>query len=67
MDAITMAFGMHNVPPNDHEKAFCEMYQVLKKDTGKLAILEFSEHMDNHGILGRIAKLFIWYVPLWNL
>jgi ubiquinone/menaquinone biosynthesis C-methylase UbiE len=67
MGAITMAFGMRNVPPNDREKAFCEMYQVLKKDTGKLAILEFSEHMDNHGILGRIAKLFIWYVPSWNL
>jgi demethylmenaquinone methyltransferase/2-methoxy-6-polyprenyl-1,4-benzoquinol methylase len=62
MDAITMAFGMRNVPPNDREKAFCEMYRVLKKGTGKLAILEFSEPTNNHGILGRMAKLFIRHV-----
>jgi ubiquinone/menaquinone biosynthesis C-methylase UbiE len=62
LDTITMAFGMRNVPPNNNEKAFCEMCRVLKKDTGKLAVLEFSEPTNNHGILGRITKLFIWHV-----
>lgn len=64
MNAVTMAFGMRNVPPGvDREKAFCEIYRVLKKDTASiLAILEFSEPGPHHGILGSIARVFIRYI-----
>jgi demethylmenaquinone methyltransferase/2-methoxy-6-polyprenyl-1,4-benzoquinol methylase len=63
MDAVTMAFGMRNVPPGvDRRKAFCEIYRVLKKDTGILAILEFSEPGPHHGILGSVARVFIRYI-----
>lgn len=67
VDAITMAFGMRNVPPEDRQLALCEMHRVLKKQSanrigGKLAILEFSEPGLNHGLLGCMAKLFIRYL-----
>jgi demethylmenaquinone methyltransferase/2-methoxy-6-polyprenyl-1,4-benzoquinol methylase len=63
MDAVTMAFGMRNVPPGvDRRQAFCEIYRVLKKETGILAILEFSEPSPHHGILGSVARVFIRYI-----
>jgi len=73
-DAITMSFGIRNVPQTDRSMAFCEMFRVLKKpqtdatddnDTqtgGRLAILEFSEPGEEAGIMGYFAKLFIRYI-----
>lgn len=53
----TMAFGIRNVP--EKEEALCEIHRVLKHDSSKLAILEFSEPDEHSGILGSIARFFI--------
>ena len=58
-DGATMAFGIRNVP--ERETALCEIHRVLKP-SGVIAILEFSEPDDSHGMLGVLARLFIRHV-----
>lgn len=58
-DGATMAFGIRNVPERD--VALCEIHRLLKP-SGVLAILEFSEPDDSHGILGIFARLFIRHI-----
>ena len=58
-DGATMAFGIRNVPERD--VALCEIHKLLKPD-GVLAILEFSEPDDSHGILGIGARMFIRHI-----
>jgi len=65
--AVTMSFGIRNIP--EKEAVLCEIYRVLKKkhqtnsnDVGKLAILEFSEPTSDFGILGLVARGFIRHV-----
>jgi len=61
-DAVTMAFGIRNIP--ERQVALCEIHRVLKKkkDTvGKLYILEFSEPESNT-VMGMLAKVFIRYI-----
>ena len=65
-DAVTMAFGIRNVP--EKNVALCEIFRILQKkkgkknNAGKLAILEFSEPGEGSGVLGHAARLFIHYV-----
>jgi demethylmenaquinone methyltransferase / 2-methoxy-6-polyprenyl-1,4-benzoquinol methylase len=58
-DAITMAFGIRNVP--ERARALCELHSILKPG-GTIAILEFSEPTDGHGLMGKAARLFIRYI-----
>lgn len=58
-DGATMAFGIRNIP--EREIALCEIHQMLKP-SGVLAILEFSEPDDTHGIPGKMARIFIRHV-----
>lgn len=61
-DGATMAFGIRNVPERD--VALCEIHRLLKPQ-GLIAILEFSEPDDSHGVLGMLARLFIRHmVPI---
>lgn len=57
--AATMAFGIRNVP--EREDALCEIHRLLQPK-GVLAILEFSEPDDSHGVMGFFARLFIRYI-----
>jgi len=61
-DGITMAFGIRNVPADERSVALCEMHRVLKKEVGKLAILEFSEPGPEYGVLGYVARFFIRHI-----
>lgn len=54
VDAITMAFGIRNVP--DREKALREMARVTK-DGGRIAILELSEPRE--GPMGALARFYV--------
>lgn len=58
-DGATMAFGIRNIPERD--VALCQIHRLLKP-SGVLAILEFSEPDDSHGILGRLARIFIRHI-----
>jgi demethylmenaquinone methyltransferase/2-methoxy-6-polyprenyl-1,4-benzoquinol methylase len=58
-DGATMAFGIRNVP--ERQQALCEIHRVLRPGA-VLAILEFSEPDDSHGILGYVARIFIRHV-----
>lgn len=58
VDAVTMAFGIRNVP--ERHEALCEIWQVLKPG-GSLAILEFSEPTGD-SLLERAAAFFIRHV-----
>lgn len=68
--AVTMSFGIRNVP--EKEKVLCEMHRVLKTKkargseeggTGKVAILEFTEPTyAEGGVMGLAARVFIRYV-----
>ena len=60
-DAVTMAFGIRNVPPDDRDKALCQLRRALKPN-GILAILEFSEPQVTTNPLRFVAKYFIRYV-----
>jgi len=57
--AATMAFGIRNVP--EKSEALCEIHSLLQPG-GILAILEFSEPDDSHGLLGSAARLFIRHI-----
>jgi demethylmenaquinone methyltransferase/2-methoxy-6-polyprenyl-1,4-benzoquinol methylase len=54
VDAITMAFGIRNVP--DRPRALREMARVTK-DGGRIAILELSEPKD--GAMGALARFYV--------
>lgn len=56
-DAITMAFGIRNVP--DRFRALCEMRRVLRPG-GRLAILELSE--PRNGLMAVMARLHVRHV-----
>jgi demethylmenaquinone methyltransferase/2-methoxy-6-polyprenyl-1,4-benzoquinol methylase len=58
-DAVTMAFGIRNVP--EREDALCEIHALLKPG-GTIAILEFSEPDDHHGLMGTAARFFIRHI-----
>lgn len=65
-DAVTMAFGIRNVPERD--AVLCEAHRVLRRSrggdddrSGLLAILEFSEP-DSSTFMGRAAGIFIRHV-----
>lgn len=68
IDAITMAFGIRNVPKDERKKAACELHKLLNHNSGRsgggiLSILEFSEPSINEfGIMGWGASMFIRYV-----
>lgn len=57
-DAITMAFGIRNIPQRD--VVLCEIHRLLKRKS-HLYILEFSEPEGN-SIMAMGAKLFIRYI-----
>ncbi|MEZ4300981.1 MAG: bifunctional demethylmenaquinone methyltransferase/2-methoxy-6-polyprenyl-1,4-benzoquinol methylase UbiE [Polyangiaceae bacterium] len=54
VDAITMAFGIRNVP--DRPRALREMARVTR-DGGRIAILELSEPKD--GAMGALARFYV--------
>lgn len=54
VDAITMAFGIRNVP--DRPRALREMARVTK-DGGRIAILELSEPRE--GAMGALARFYV--------
>ena len=56
-DAITMAFGIRNVP--DRVKALKEMCRVLRP-SGRLAILELSE--PRNGLMAALARVHVRHV-----
>lgn len=56
-DAITMAFGIRNVP--DRTKALAEMCRVLRPG-GRLAILELSE--PRNGLMATLARVHVRHV-----
>ncbi len=58
-DGATMAFGIRNVPERD--LALCEIHRLLRPK-GVIAILEFSEPDNSHGVMGKLARLFIRHV-----
>lgn len=58
-DAVTMSFGIRNVP--ERSLALCEIHRLLKKKSGKLYVLEFSEP-DGNSIMSFFARQFIRYV-----
>jgi len=63
VDAVSMSFGIRNVPEKD--AALCEIHRALKKGTtrpSRLAIMEFSEPGDDAGVVGALARLFIRHV-----
>ena len=60
VDAITMAFGIRNVP--DRPRALREMARVTK-DGGRIAILELSE--PKKGVLASLARFHIHTVVPW--
>jgi demethylmenaquinone methyltransferase/2-methoxy-6-polyprenyl-1,4-benzoquinol methylase len=62
-DAVTMAFGIRNVPGDERQKALCELHRLLHPGRGVLGILEFSEPtVEEFGVMGWGASLFIRYV-----
>lgn len=56
-DAITMAFGIRNVP--DRPRALAEMARVLRPG-GRVAILELSE--PRSGLMGHLARIHVHHV-----
>ncbi|MBL4575753.1 MAG: bifunctional demethylmenaquinone methyltransferase/2-methoxy-6-polyprenyl-1,4-benzoquinol methylase UbiE [Opitutaceae bacterium] len=40
-DAVTISFGLRNIA--DRNQALCEMHRILKKEGGRLFVLEFSQ------------------------